>query len=162
MAGLGRLLTPPLWNCFWLTLPVIAFNAAFAGALPPAFQPDIFWRDIPPALGAAENVFRTVALALTLFMPMSGRAKAGFTVYGLGLIAYLGSWLPLLLASDSAWSASAAGFLAPALTPALWLCGIGMVGAGRSRRLTAAYAVGAAIFLSAHVGHAALVLSRLG
>jgi hypothetical protein len=162
MAHLGRLLTPPLWNCFWLTLPVLALNAAFAGRLPAAFQPDIFWRDIPPALGAAENVLRTLALALTLFMPIGRRARAGFALYALGLLAYLGSWLPLLLAPQSAWSASAAGFLAPALTPALWLSGIGMVGAGRSRRLTAAYAASAAIFLAAHLCHAALVLSRPG
>ena len=161
MAAHGRLPGPPLWNCFWLTLPALAFNALLAGRLPPAFQPGIFWQDIPPVLGLVENVFRAAALGLTLFMPVDRGARGGLALYAAGTLAYMASWLPLVLAPGSAWSTSAAGFLAPALTPALWLAGIGMAGAGRSRALTALYGASAAIFLAAHVSHALLVWSRL-
>lgn len=152
---------PPLANCFWLVVPLLAFNVLLAGQLPAAFQPEIFWRDIPAALGAVENASRTAAIALMLWMPLDGRARGGLLLYGLGLLAYALSWLPLLFAPESAWSTSAAGFLAPTITPALWLAGIGLVGAGGPVPVTLAYRLAAALFLAAHNAHALLVHARI-
>lgn len=45
-------------------------------------------------------------------------------MYALGVLVYSASWLPLIYASDAAWSNGAAGLLAPAYTLLIWLTGI--------------------------------------
>ena len=161
--GARRLLPPPL-NCFWLFLPVLAFDALYAAALPAALQPDIFWRDIPPVLSATETVGRVATMVLAAYMPLAfhgARRKLGGLVYLAGMAAYLGSWLALMRLPESAWSLSATGFAAPAYTPLVWLAGISLIGSGRSRRLDGAFAVAALAFCAAHVAHALLVWSRV-
>jgi hypothetical protein len=44
------------------------------------------------------------------------------------MIIYFASWLLLIVRPDAAWSRSAAGLLAPAYTPLIWLAGIALVG----------------------------------
>ena len=55
-------------------------------------------------------------------------SKLGLGVYVAGTILYFASWLPLLLAPDSAWSLSPAGLLAPRMTPLLPFLGIALIG----------------------------------
>jgi len=78
----------------------------------------------------AENITRLMVFAMPLFLPLDfkgGWNKTGLAVYGLGVLIYFTSWLPLLLVPASAWSQSAAGLLAPRLTPLLSFVGIALV-----------------------------------
>lgn len=151
-----------LLSSFLLLLPVLAFNAIFAGALPAPFQPEVFWSEIPAPLAWVENMARIGTLALPLLMPIAlPPRRAGWLLYGIGLAAYLAAWLMLMLASGSGWSTSAAGLSAPAWTPALWLAGIGLVGKPDWPVVRWAYFICCAIFLIAHNAHALLVFSRL-
>lgn len=155
---------------FWLLVPVLAFNLAYARELPAGFQPDVFWRDIPLVISGPESALRVLVLGLPVLMPIApagarGR-RAGLALYALGLIAYLAAWTILIRWPTAAWSTSALGFTAPAWTPALWLAGLTLASDVRLaipvrgyRRWM--YGAAAALFLLVHVGHAALVFGRL-
>lgn len=156
-----------LFTCFWLAVPVLLFDALFTERLPPAFQMESFWRDIPAVIAIPENVFRIGLFGFMLLMPIelgTRRARIGLAVYLAGMAAYLGAWLMLICAPQSGWSASLAGSMAPAYTPAIWLAGIGMVGTRLSiRRIPFhpwGYAACAASFLICHNAHSFLVLTR--
>ena len=73
-------------------------------------------------------------------------------------------WLIPILSPASSWSTSAASYLAPACTPAVWLAGITLVGDSLYvRRLPYRawyYGVLAAVFVSLHVAHAVIVYGR--
>jgi hypothetical protein len=73
-------------------------------------------------------------------------------------------WLIPILSPASSWSTSAASYLAPACTPAVWLAGITLVGDSLDvRRLPYRawyYGVLAAVFVSLHVAHAVIVYGR--
>jgi len=45
-----------------------------------------------------------------------------------GTLLYFVSWIILIHFSNSYWSNSILGFMAPAYTPLLWLLGIGLIG----------------------------------
>ena len=155
-----------LRSCGLLLLPVIAWNLAFAPLLPLAFAPERFWRDIPTPLAFAENGLRVAVFALPFLMPLDRAARrrtAALTLFGAGSLLYFGAWLPLMLAPHSAWSHSPIGFTAPALTPLVWLAGIGLLG----RRLYWPspyrrwhYLVLSAAFVAVHFAHALLVFQR--
>jgi hypothetical protein len=117
-----------LLNGFLLILPLLAWNLALGSRLTQeAITSDahsLKW------LLVAENIARVLVFALPLLLPIQlkdPRNKAGLAVYCLGTLIYFSSWLPLLLAPDSAWSQSAAGLLAPRLTPFLPFLGIALV-----------------------------------
>jgi hypothetical protein len=156
-----------LLSCFWLLVPVMLFDLLFAGRLPPAFQPDSFWKDVPAAVSVPENLFRIALFGLTLAMPMAFRgrqAKQGLWLYGAGMAAYFASWAMLILLPGSAWSTSLFGFIAPAATPLLWLTGIGLI-AGRVSIGGVAiapwgYAICAAAFLFFHNFHTLMIYWR--
>ena len=120
-----------LANCFWLLVPILLFNLALARRLPAAYQPAIFWRNIPSAISLPESIFRALVMVLPVFMRLqlsTPSQKLGLGLYAAGLLIYFASWLVLIAVPHGAWAASAAGFLAPAYTPALWLAGIGLIG----------------------------------
>ena len=149
-----------------LLVPALAWNLALAEHLPPAFSRAVFWNGIPTWLAITENASRTLVLALPFFMPLevtTPMQRRGLTVFAVGTLVYFASWLPLILSPSSAWSTSAAGFLAPAYTPALWLFGLALAG----RRLFWGhfyrwwfYLAAAGLFLSAHIFHAGIVYAR--
>lgn len=153
-------------NTGWLLLPVLLWNAALSGQLPRAYTPAVFDRDIPALLAAAEQALRVLVFALPFFAPFelaSRRQRFGLLVFGLGLLVYVASWLALIGWPASAWSMTAAGFLAPAYTPILFLLGLAML----MQRLHWPspyrwwlYLLLCVAFLAAHTGHAALVFSR--
>lgn len=134
--------------------------------LPPAFAPGEFWRDIPPAIAGVENTLRVMVFMLPFFMPLSTSAasqRVGLGLYVGGTLLYFASWLALITAPDAVWSMSAAGFLAPAYTPILWLAGLALLGRrlfwGRFYRWWM-YLVLSASFLAAHLLHAVIVYAR--
>ena len=72
-------------------------------------------------------------------------------MYALGVLVYFASWLPLIYASDAAWSKSAAGLLAPAYTPLICLTGIALIGGSRPYALARSYSSGCtSITIAAH------------
>lgn len=156
-----------LLSCGLLVLPIFAWNAVLGPYLPAAFAVDAFWTDIPAVLGAIENSSRIALLATPFLMPLELRCRTqqrGFFLFAAGSVLYFISWLPLLLAPGSPWSTSVFGFLAPAYAPLIWLVGLALLG----RRLFWGtwyrwwmYLIGTAVFIAAHVGHAALIYSRL-
>ncbi|GEM_PF-576120 len=120
-----------LLNCFLLTLPILVWNIFLTNKLPKAFQPDIFWNKIPVFLTYGENISRAIVFALTLFMPLSIATplqKKGLLLYLGGTLLYILSWLTLIYFSESQWSNTLLGFMAPAYTPFFWLIGIGLIG----------------------------------
>jgi hypothetical protein len=154
-------------NCFWLLVPILVFNLLFMRQLPPAYQMDVFWKDIPKSIAVPENILRALVMILPVFMRLrvfTPSQKLGLGVYLTGLLVYFGSWAALIAAPQSAWSASAIGFLAPAYTPILWLTGIGLIGDEflfpRIRLKSWMYWTVSAFFLLFHNLHAVTVYSR--
>lgn len=115
-------------NCFWLLVPVLAWNIAFSAKLAhPAFK---FDEAIPGWILTLENLLRVATMILPIFMPLrwdTVQSKLGIGIYFLGLVVYFASWIPLIVAPASGWSNSQPGFLAPAYTPLLWLVGMGLI-----------------------------------
>ena len=139
---------PQLLNCFWLLLPVFAWNALFASRLPQAgFKSDA---GVPRSVLLAEQALRIAVFLWPLFLPLrwqAQRGRAGLALFLLGLIVYCASWLPLLYLPDTPWSRSAVGLLAPAYTPLLFLMGIALVGGSWP------YALLSLLFVAVHLYH---------
>ncbi len=162
-----NLIRQSLTPCFWLVVPILALNVVYASRLPEMFQPEVFLTDIPGWIAGPENTLRLLMFILTGFLPMRTN-RAGWALFLAGTALYAASWAVLILAPEADWSMSAAGRLAPAYTPALWLAGIGMI-AGRPafsntprRRWIVIYGLLATGFLAAHITHTALVFLRQG
>jgi hypothetical protein len=120
-----------LLNCLLLIIPALAFNVIFTRQLPPAYQADVFWKDIPGWLGTCENLLRSLVFILPVLMPLNvttREQRVGVGLFFLGTLIYFLAWIVLILYPASAWSTSAFGFMAPAYTPLLWLVGIGLIG----------------------------------
>ena len=107
-------------NCIWLLVPILAWNAAFSSKLAhPAFE---FDEAVPKSVLLLENLLRVAVMVLPLLMPLRWgtlQSEVGIAFYIMGVLVYFASWIPLMVAPDSAWSNSLAGFLAPAYTPLL-------------------------------------------
>jgi hypothetical protein len=153
-------------SCGWLLLPAAAWNIALTNHLPPAFQRDEFWRDIPTPLAVAENALRIAVFGLPFMMPLDasapGAVRALF-IFGAGTLIYFASWLVLIRLPGSRWSRSAWGFAAPAYTPLPWLLGIALLGDrlfwGTFYRWWM-YLVLCLAFLAAHIAHTMRVYFR--
>lgn len=158
-------MTQYLVSCGLLIVPILVWNAVFTRYLPPALASD-FNRGIPGPLLAAENVLRTAVMILPFLMPLdvkSAARRGGFWVFVAGVLLYLLAWVPLMIAPESAWSTSRAGFLAPAYTPVVWLVGLGLTGGqlyGSVPFKSWMYLLLAGAFVSVHVAHAFLVYAR--
>ena len=153
-------------SCGLLVLPIFLWNVAFSRFLPPAFAMSEFWRDIPTPLAYLENAFRLIVSVLPFFMPLelrSVRQRRGLVSYSIGVALYCLAWAAVMIAPHSRWAASPAGFLAPAYTPLIWLVGLALLGQrlywGSFYRWWM-FLFPAGGFVSAHVGHAALVYAR--
>jgi len=141
-----------LFNCLWLILPLLVWNILLGPRLRDARV--ISDGHSPKWLLVSENAARILVFALPVLIPLPGKAdfqsalpKAGLAVYLLGTLIYFGSWLPLLVAPASPWTNSAAGLLAPRLTPFLSFLGIALLGASWP------YGLVAAIFICLHTWH---------
>ena len=135
-------------NGFLLLLPLLAWNMVLGSRM--TQEAIISDAHSPQWLLVAENIARVLVFALPLFLPLDfkrSRNITGLAVYGFGTLVYFASWLPLLLTPDSIWSQSAAGLLAPRLTPFLPVLGIALVCNSWP------YGVIAAVFIFFHTWH---------
>jgi hypothetical protein len=158
-----------LANTFWLLLPILAFNLIFMRYLPSAYKTDAFWKDIPGWISIPENILRIVVMILPMVMRFGISApsqRAGLCLYLIGTALYFTSWWVQIACPASAWSTSAAGFLAPAYTPVVWLAGIALIGNSLtisgipySPRI---YLLFSSMFLFFHNLHTWMVYSRNG
>ena len=156
-----------LVNGFLLVAPLLALNMALAGRLPAGYQPAA-WNAVPAGVCIAENVLRLPTFLLPVLLPISFSGavqRVGAVLYAVGAAGYLASWAVQILRPNAAWSTGRAGFLAPAYTPALWLTGIGLLGAEpiipHLRYLPWIYLGTVLAFLAVHNLHAELVHRRL-
>ncbi len=137
-----------LLNCLWLMIPLLAWNLVLG---PRITQEQVISDAHSPSwLLISENITRTLVFALPLLLPLQWKdtwGKAGLFIYLIGTLVYFASWLPLLLAPASAWSTSAAGLLAPRLTPLLPFLGIALIGHSWP------YALLSALFIALHTAH---------
>ena len=155
-----------------LLLPILLWNWVFATKLPRAFSAEYFEKDIPVFLTWAENCLRLAVFILPLFMPLSlttQTQKLGLGLYVGGAGIYFLSWSALIIFPESGWSRSAAGFLAPAYTPLLWLTGIGLLGSSLYSAIPShagtgiipywpgIYLLSAILFTGVHVAHTSIV-----
>jgi hypothetical protein len=119
-----------LINCFWLLLPPNLISLFLAKYLPEAFQANLFWNDIPPAIKFFENILRVVVMVIPVLFPLSittNKQQKGLFIYSIGLVLYLLSYLLLIYLPESAWSKSLIGFTAPATAPLIWFLGISFI-----------------------------------
>jgi hypothetical protein len=135
--------------------------------LPRAYSTEVFSFNIPGVLSKTENVLRFLVVAVPFFAPLeliSSAQKIGLATFSVGLTIYFISWFPLIIVPNSAWSRSAAGFLAPAYTPIVWLIGLALLMqrlyCGSSYRWWF-YLLLAVGFVAAHVTHAVIVYRRV-
>jgi hypothetical protein len=137
-----------LLNGFLLIIPLLAWNLILGSRVTQeAITSDAH---SPKWLLIAENLARILIFAIPLLLSLQMKNvwnKAGLMVYILGTLVYFTSWLPLLLAPASAWSHSAAGLLAPRLTPFLSFLGIALVCNAWP------YGVISAVFILLHTWH---------
>lgn len=155
-----------LLSCGVLLLPILAWNIALIDRLPPAISTPALWGAIARPLALAENFLRILVFALPFLMPLNlatRQQKRGVAIFVVGTVAYFASWVPLIVAPESAWATSGMGFLAPAYTPALWLLGLALAGrhlVWRSGYQPWMYAALSAVFLAVHIAHATLVYAH--
>lgn len=156
-----------LKNAFLLLVPILLWNWLLMDYLPPVYQPDIFWEDIPSWIALPENMFRIAVFVLPALMIISLKSKTGkrgMSLYVVGSLLYYLSWLMVMRYPESAWSKSIIGFTAPAWTTIFWLSGIAMLGS-RSilslSKLNWIYAFMALSFVCFHTIHAVWIALRL-
>jgi hypothetical protein len=119
------------FNCFLLTIPVLLWDYIFTDKLPKAFQPEVFWKDIPSFITYGENISRLLMFVFISFMPLkiiNDKQKTGLLLYVVGCLFYFTAWIILMHYPNSSWSNSVLCLLAPAYTPLVWLVGIGFIG----------------------------------
>ena len=119
------------FNCFLLTIPILLWDYIFTDKLPKAFQPEIFWKDIPSFIIYGENISRLIMFVFISFMPLkiiNDKQKNGLLFYVVGVLLYFATWVILMYFPNIVWSNSVLGLLAPAYTPLVWLVGIGFIG----------------------------------
>lgn len=137
-----------LLNCFWLMLPLLAWNLILG---PKISDPRITSDDhSPKGLLIAENVMRMVVFALPLLISIrlgDSTRTAGMILYVVGTLVYFISWLPLILAPKPTWSNTTNGLLAPRITPLFAFLGIALI--GRSWL----YGLLAVLFIALHLWH---------
>jgi hypothetical protein len=122
---------PYFQNTFWLLIPILVFNIIFIKKLPPVYQADIFWENIPAWVGIPENLLRILIFLLLLVMRLeisSKRQELGAWLYAVGTLLYFAAWSAQISFPESVWSSSMIGFMAPAYTPIFWLTGLGLIG----------------------------------
>jgi hypothetical protein len=156
-----------LRNGALLIIPPMIITFALWGALPAAYSPVIFWKNIPQWLGIFENIFRILAFSLPGILYFGKKEKGqslGWNLYWGGLAVYLASYLMQIVLPDSGWSQSIIGFTAPAWSTMFWFAGIGLVCMRSWLPIPwhrAIYLLSAAIFLVFHIGHTGLVYFNL-
>ena len=153
-------------NSFLLVVPALIVNLLWAGRLPPEWQFDVFWRNIPPALAYGERIGSLIVNILPVLMPLRFSTlmqKKGLVIYIVGMLIYVASWVMMVCFPQSAWSMSQIGFTAITWTPLVWLVGIGLVGDSFYFPIPYKpwfYILPSGIFVAFHFSHALLIYVR--
>jgi hypothetical protein len=101
-----------------------------AKVLPPAYQ-NKNWDDVPKSLVVVENVLRTIVFVSSGLLQLEIKQRiqsVGLIIYVCGLVVYFASWILQIRFKQVKWAQSGIVFTAPAYTPVIWLCGIGLIG----------------------------------
>jgi len=137
-----------LSNCFWLVIPLLAWNIALA---PKLTLVEVTSDAHSPAwLLAAENLTRIVVFAFPLLLALQVKdrlGKTGLAIYLVGILIYFASWIPLVWIPQSNWSQYSAALLMPRITPLLAFMGIALIGHSRF------YAFATVVFIILHTIH---------
>jgi hypothetical protein len=156
-----------LLNCFLLIIPALILNLLWATRLPPMWQFEFFWKNIPPAITYGENISRTLVNVLPVFMPLhvsTKRQKTGLVIYIMGALSYLLVWILMVYFPQSTWSTSLIGSTATAWTSLLWLIGIGLIGDSLYFPIpyrSWVYILLSVVFATFHTVHAGIVYLRI-
>jgi hypothetical protein len=155
-----------LMNCMLLLVPIMAWNIIFVSKLPRLYSQEVFEKNIPVFITYGENIFRMLVFVLPLLMPLRIETpiqKLGLFLYITGTAVYFLSWLAQMYFSESTWSLSVFGSLAPAYTPLIWLTGIGLIGSTLyfpSFYRSWIYTLLSIIFVAFHLSHTFTVYQR--
>jgi hypothetical protein len=145
-------------NRFWLIVPILAFDLALVGMLPPPLAPGSPGPDIPGWLSVSETVLRVVVMGARCLMPLSLRTPTmwpALAVYSVGLATYVAAWVAVVWAPTSAWSTNPVGFTALAWTSIILFTGIGMQSTLRFFPGYRPWMYLAALFTAVHTGRLA-------
>lgn len=135
-------------NCLWLMVPLLAWNIVLAPKI--TLDKVISDSNSPIWLLVAEHITRIIVFVFPLLLPLRLQdtiSKTGLAIYIVGTLIYFASWIPLIWIPASIWSQSAAGLLAPRLTPLLLFLGIAMIGHSLP------YAGFSILFIALHIWH---------
>lgn len=135
-------------NCLWLLFPLLIWNIALAPKI--ILEKVVSDAHSPSWLLVAENLTRIVTFAFPILLPLQTQgslSKTGWIFYLAGILIYFASWIPLMMAPYSGWSQSAAGLLAPRITPFLPFLGIALIGHSMP------YVFVSALFIILHTWH---------
>jgi hypothetical protein len=138
-------------NCFWLTVPVLLWNAVFSPKLPPGYSSDA---RVPRTVLTLEHALRVLVFGLTILLPLrvdDWYSRVGFVLYVAGVLIYFASWIMQIYFRDTWWSRTAPGILSPAYTPLIWLAGIALIGH------SLVYALISMVFTFVHTWHNVMV-----
>ncbi|EZH74153.1 hypothetical protein ATO12_14875 [Aquimarina atlantica] len=156
-----------LLNCFLLVLPLFIWNIALYKYLPKGYTSKDIWDDIPFWLNITENILRVIVFLFPLLMVLSFQSKTqkiGLVVYLAALLIYFLSWILQIYFSDSLWSRSLIGFMAPAYTTIFIFIGIAMIGTQSIiliPRVSLIYILASILFVSIHTYHSYLAYINL-
>ncbi len=119
-----------LLNCFLLFIPVFIWNMVFFKKLSISYQKAI-WDKIPKSIKITENTLRIGTFIIPLIFSLNFNSSIeylGLFIYCIGLIGYFLSWILQIKYTESKWSKSLFGFMAPAYSSFVWLLGIDLIG----------------------------------
>lgn len=166
MREASSLWTAVLRNGLLLIVPPMVITFALWPHLPAAYGAEAFDRDVAGWLLAIENVLRLAVFALPVFLYFGRESRlqaAGWYVYVIGMLLYLGNYMAQIYLPASAWSSGVLGFTAPAWSTLFWFAGIALVCENTWLSWPwhrAMYLVVATAFVVFHVAHAFVVFLR--
>ena len=162
-----KMILPYFQNCFLLLLPILLWNVIFMKVLPPPFQKETFWYNIPKYIKFPENILRIVVFVFPLLMKFSlaePHQKLGLILYILGVSLYFWSWVMQIYFPKLSWCKSCWGFTAPAFTTIIWFAGIGLIGSTLFINIPyhySVYLIISLLFVIVHTSHAIIIFKRL-
>lgn len=104
------------------------FNLLLFKYLPSSYSMESFTKGISQNILTLENIGRLGVFALPFFLRINFKnSKFGLAIYIVGLLIYFSTWFAQIIFPESIWSRSLIGFIAPAITPILWLIGCSLL-----------------------------------
>ncbi|GEM_PF-2855978 len=127
-------------------LPPLIWNIVFIAKTPTYYS----LGSAPKSLIIAENILRTATFISPFFVPINinhAFFNPGLVVFSVGLGLYFSSWLLLMYFPELEISQKNITRLLPALTPIIWLVGIGLMS-----QAPISYSILATGFICTHIG----------